>query len=372
MATSLHQCIGKSDAAGAVAAFDEELAAGKKPWDLHLSLFPCVQRVLNPPFVNPHLPKMYSIFNELMPRMTQQEVTALIRLGVREYARRPSLEPFCPRNVRSSRVKFSEIESLLADGDPLTAAQLMDTFCAQRQQGEFARRMLLLGSGYAAGSLGHSISCTGFILLEALRRKDQDLWPVITALAHYFHAAGFHTTVPLQAAPVPEEDMPGHLLRAVSGTGIVNLHHTITIYAVERVRHLLNRHEYAHMLHAWLELMGDKKAEPVPEQHPAAHPPPDYASFFGTFSSLDVAAAMEAFSPMLDSAAGRAALGSFLIRGACDMYDGSYNPHNLTGLGALLWVLDGFPGSREITATALHQYLDFLFGELRSGGGPRG
>jgi hypothetical protein len=28
-------------------------------WQIHLSLFAVVQRVLNPPYINPHLPKMY-------------------------------------------------------------------------------------------------------------------------------------------------------------------------------------------------------------------------------------------------------------------------------------------------------------------------
>jgi hypothetical protein len=53
---------------------------------------------------------------------------------------------------------------------------------------EFARRVLLLESGYLNNSLGHSVSCTVFILLEMLERKDQDFWQSLSVLADYFES----------------------------------------------------------------------------------------------------------------------------------------------------------------------------------------
>ena len=47
--------------------FQEHLGRDGDAWDIHLSVFSVAQRVLNPPFINPHLPKMYGIYRELMP-----------------------------------------------------------------------------------------------------------------------------------------------------------------------------------------------------------------------------------------------------------------------------------------------------------------
>ena len=43
------------------------------PWKIHLSLFPAVDRVLNPPFINPHLPKMYNICRDLLPPISPKK-----------------------------------------------------------------------------------------------------------------------------------------------------------------------------------------------------------------------------------------------------------------------------------------------------------
>ena len=40
----------------------------------------------------------------------------------------------------------------------------------------------MLGSGYLGQSLGHSVSCTAFILLEMLERADEDPLPALFAL----------------------------------------------------------------------------------------------------------------------------------------------------------------------------------------------
>ena len=50
-------------------------------------------------------------------------------------------------------------------------AALMLAFLEQLGNVELARRLLLLGSGYLNRSLGHSISCTAFILLEMIERN---------------------------------------------------------------------------------------------------------------------------------------------------------------------------------------------------------
>ena len=53
---------------------------------------------------------------------------------------------------------------------------------------EFARRVLLLESGYLNNSLGHSVSCTVGILLEMLEKKDQDSWQSLSVLVDYFES----------------------------------------------------------------------------------------------------------------------------------------------------------------------------------------
>ena len=48
----------------------------------------------------------------------------------------------------------------------------------------------------------------------------------------------------------------------------------------------------------------------------------------------------------------------------CDLYQGDYDPHYLTGLAALFWVLDTFHGDTPVVRSALHQYLGFYLGNL--------
>ena len=42
------------------------------PWEIHLALYPTVTRVLNPPFINPHLPKMYHVCRDFLPYLIQR------------------------------------------------------------------------------------------------------------------------------------------------------------------------------------------------------------------------------------------------------------------------------------------------------------
>jgi hypothetical protein len=165
--------------------FTEEVKKGSDSWEIHLSLFPAVQRVLNPPFINPHLPKMYRIYRQLIPFLRKDEIPGLIGLEITEYVRRPKLEKLPRGNPLTSRVAFEDIRSAIRAKDREKTAILMATFYAQAGGTELARQVLLLGSGYLKDSLGHSVSCTAFILLEMLERIDQDPWPAATILADY-------------------------------------------------------------------------------------------------------------------------------------------------------------------------------------------
>ena len=55
------------------------------------NLVSVTQNVLNPPFINPHLPKMYRINRELFLYLTPKETVDLVRLEINEYTRRPKL-----------------------------------------------------------------------------------------------------------------------------------------------------------------------------------------------------------------------------------------------------------------------------------------
>ena len=57
---------------------------------------------------------------------------------------------------------------------------------------------------------------------------------------------------------------------------------------------------------------------------------------------------------------------SALIKGVCGLYQDNYNAHNLTGLGSALWMIDQFWNQPPVAVSALYQYLDFFFGDLKS------
>jgi hypothetical protein len=360
----LLESISASDVPGTLEVFDESIAGGVDPWQIHLSLFPVVQRVLNPPFINPHLPKMYRIICELAPCIDKAYWPALVRLETNEYARRPKLPKTGARKTAAVNVLFGDIEKSLAGSDTNETAGLMSAFLSGKGPAEFCRRMLLLGSGYLDKSLGHSVSCTAFILFECVERKDQDPWPALAMLADYFHKGRFHSAPILRPEPVPVEEMRHHLLRAASGGGIFNLHHTITIYAIDRARHLFSIEEQNHLVRSWIDFLGEKEAKPVSTEL-AGKASADYAIFFETFSRLvpgDILSAL----PVPRSQTDRATIANYLLRGVCDLYQGDYNPHHLTGLGSLLWVLDSFSDRPDLAITALHQYLDYFCSDLKS------
>ena len=364
----LLQRIEESDAAGAADLVKDELQKKGKAWEIHLSLFPVVQRVLNPPFINPHLPKMYRIYREFKPYLLEEEIPALVRLEINEYARRAKLEKIPKPQLISSSVSFKEVESALRNQDREKAAVLLAALHRQKGGPELARLFLLLGSAYLGNSLGHSLSCTAFILLEMLERKEQDPWPALATLADYFCKGRFHTTpdLPKPLKTLSEKALKEHLLRAASGTGIVNLHHTITLYAIERVRHFFSNEEYQHLIATWVDFLGDKKAKPVDIDRSNIFHVPDDSQFRESFSKLDGKATVAIATGMIDSAEGRKNLGRFLLKGLGELYRGDYNPHFLTGLGSALWVIDRYWNQRDIAVTALGQYINFFFESIRT------
>jgi hypothetical protein len=367
LTTKLLQAFEASDPTQAIEMFAEEMTRGGDAWEIHLSLFPLVQRVLNPPFINPHLPKMHRIYRELIPYPKKDEIPALIRLEITEHARRPKLEKLPKTSLLTSTVSSNDIESAIREKDWEKATLSMATFCAQAGGRELARRLLLLGSGYLNQSLGHSVSCTAFILLEMLERSDQDPWPALSTLADYFCKGGFHTTPPFRKTPAfsSNEIFDQHLLRATSGRGIVNLHHTITIYSMERVRHFFTEEEYNHMIGAWISFMEDKKSKLVVLDSPKMEISASYARFYEVFSKLEAKSLVASMGEMIGSPQGRAEVGRFLIKSLCDHYQGNYNPHYLTGLGSALWVADQYWKQPPIVINAFYQYIDFLFDSLK-------
>jgi hypothetical protein len=215
--------------------------------------------------------------------------------------------------------------------------------------------------------LGHAISCTTFILLEMMERKDQDPWPALATLADYFCKGRFHSRPPLRksAGFSKDEDFDPYLLRATSGGGIVNLHHTITFYAIEKMKKLFSKEEYHHVISAWVDWMGDKELEQVSVHGPEAERPADYSRFYDMFSGLNSKSVFASLEGMIGSQKGRRQLGRFLIKGLCDQYQGKYDPHYLTGLGSVLWVLDRYWNKPAIAKNALYQYVDYFFEGMR-------
>jgi hypothetical protein len=334
-----------------------------------MSFYPVVQQVMNPPFINPHLPKVYSIYRELLPYLKQNEIVPFIQLEVTEYAKRPKLGKLPRPTLPGAPVAFHDIEMAIRKEDAKQAALRMASFCSQQGGTEFARRLLLLGSGYLEQSLGHSISCPAFILLEMLKRPEQDFWPALVTLADYFCKGRFHTTPGLRRLTpfTVDEAIKHHLMRATSGLGIVNLHHTITVYAMEQVRHFLDKDEYAHMIEAWISFMGNKKLEPVNVGDLKGKPVTHYDPFYEVFSPMEAKPLVAMAAKMTTSPQGRQDLGRFLIKGLCDKYNGNYNPHYLTGLGSVLWVVDRYWSQTALAINALFQYVSFYFDSMKSG-----
>ena len=344
------------------------LAGGVDAWQIHLSLLAVVQRVLNPPYINPHLPKMYAVYRYFIPYLTPAEISALIRLEISECTRRPKLKEL-PQNKRvNSAVSFKDCEAAIGDQDWEKTTVLLAAFHARQGGVQLARRLLLLGSGYLDRTLGHSISCSAFILLEMLARPGLDPWPVLAPLAYYFCRGRFYRTPVLRKSigPYSNETLHHYLLLASSGRGIVNLHHTITVYALEQVRRLFSREEYSLLISMWIDFMGKKEIRPIDLNNRGIEPADDYDRFYRLFSRLEPEPVVQSLAGLMASPQGRRQLSHFLIKGVCDRYQGNYNAHNLTGLGSALWMIDQYWNQPPVAVSALYQYIDFFFGDLKS------
>jgi hypothetical protein len=368
MSTELLEAIIRSKAPRAVAIFDQTLGKARSVWDIHLSLFPAAQRVLNPPFINPHLPKMHAIYREFLPYLDKDDIPSLVRLEVNEYARQDKLGELPRPASWPSAASFEDIERAIGQKDWKETASRMAAFLEREGPETFARRLLLLGSGYLNHSLGHSFSCTAFILLEMMERADQDPWPVLVLMADYFCKGGFLKTPELNESALlfSEKDYLQGLQRAISGKGIVNLHHTITLYAIERTRHLFTNHEYGHLLAMWAAFMKGKEAEPLLTGIPPASKPEDFSRFLEVFSRRETFPILNMAARMISSERDRKELGRFLVKGVCQLYQGNYDPHFITGLGSALWVMERFRDSPAVVVSALHQYLDYYFAGIQT------
>ncbi len=357
------EAIVASDAEGTIREFRKEMSLGTDAWLIHLSLFPVAQRVLNPPFFNGHMPKMYGVCRDLISYLEKDEILALVQLEINEYARRPLVRWVPKPDPLPVRVSFNEIESAILDQDPEKSVVLMASFQAQDSAKELARRLLLLGSGYLKESLGHSISCTAFILREMLSRPDQDPWPCLLTLSDFFCRSTFHSTpdVNTRCEEGTDEILTSEIARAVKGQGIVNMHHTITWYALDWMHPLFDRVGYRHLLNAWIEFMGEKKDQAQTFGTEGIEPADDYSRFYRIFSRREARPVVEAFSGLAPSCQGR-----FLIKGLIDQYQGNYDPHYLNGLASALWVLQRHPHRASIALNGIFQYLDFFFENLKT------
>lgn len=368
MKDALLKAIEESDVSVAQTELEKKNERGMDAWDIHLAMFEVAQRVLNPPFINPHLPKMHAICREFEPLLEKEDILPLVRLEVGEYARRPKLEKFDRPGPLSSAASFDDIEATIRRKDAKETALLLESFLSLQGAQELSRRLLLFGGGSSElkASLGHSISCTAFLLLEMMARPDLDHWPTIAVLADYFCKLklGAHAGSYDSGASSAEETVQRHMPRAVSGTGIVNLHHPMTIYALERVRHLFTAEEYNGLVDAWVSFMRDKEEEKPAFDFTENGPIESYSQFYRLFSKLETGPVVSALMPMLDSPEGHRQMGRFLIKGVSDLYQGKYNPHHLTGLGSTLWVTHRFHEQKSIAGGALFQFVSYFFDAL--------
>ncbi|MBI5441447.1 MAG: hypothetical protein HY900_09580 [Deltaproteobacteria bacterium] len=349
-----------SDPAAATALFTSAIRCGESPWELHLELFPVAQRILNPPFINPHFPKLHGICRELAADLEQEDLARLVEVEVGEFALRPKLS-LPEKPTPAEPAAFSEFEAAVARRSPGEAATVLLSLW-QREGGrlEAARGLLLLGSGYLQETLGHSVSCTAFILLELLRRPEEEPWPALVALAEYFCRGGFERCPEADGRPdAGGEPRREDVLRAVSGGGIVALHDTITLYAVERFRPLVDEDAHRRLVGAWTAFLREKESRPVRLPGGADG---DFEALFRSFDGTRVAAVCR---ELIRTPEGRTALAAHFVRALAECYRGKVNPHHVTGLGAILWVLDRWSDDPELAETALNQYLEYLLPEVR-------
>ena len=363
MYEDLLTAIETSDQYMALDRLDSLLSDGDEPWEIHEALFPLINRVRNPPFINPHIPKMYAVSREFIHFLEPEDIASLVRLEVQEYARRNKAPPIeKPFSIPLSH-GFRDIEEAIASRNVSQTAVSMSAFLEIAGPEELAKRLLILGSGFLAQSLGHSLSCTAFILLEMVTRKDEDSWPTLVLLSEYFCSGNFHQTPALQYSAISDysDVYLTDFKRAISGSGIVALHHTITLYAIERSRYFLTRQGYDHVLTMWEHMLEDKEELLHPVEAFTTEPLPDFNRFFDVFEQHYPIPVLNMAHSALKSSDDRARLSCYLIKSVLKCYNGNYNPHYLTGLGASLWIIEHYHNQPNIVLNGLFQYLDFFF-----------
>jgi hypothetical protein len=293
--------------------------------------------------------------------LNKDEIPALVRLEISEYTQRQKISELPARLPKAFSVSIPLIGKAIGKGDREVVAGMFSAYLEKTSPAELARCLLLIGGEYLGNSLGHSVSCTAFILLEMMERPDKDYRPALGCLADYFCKGGFSTMPGVNgtiAAPPPEK-LDNELLKATSGDGIVNLHHTITRYAIESARHLLTEAEYAHLVDRWIDFINPKDAE-APVIPPASVIKADYKQFYDRFSQRDEQAVLALLAGMVKTREGRKTLARHLIKGVCDEYRGSYDPHFLTGLGSAIWVVNNYHIKPAVAVNALRQYVNYF------------
>jgi hypothetical protein len=224
--------------------------------------------------------------------------------------------------------------------------------------------LLKLGSGYMDKTLGHSISCTAFILLDYAKRAEAELWPAYTGLANYYCGGHFNKFPEVQLKNTSISSIEENILRAVSGTGIMNLHDTITLYSIERCKPLINDDDYHHLLGSWVEYLEDKEPEPYKISSNPKEVIDSYDSFLKLCKDKKTDQIIEASMDLIKTSDGKRGWGRFMLKALCELYDGRYDPHYLTGLGSLIWVMNRFQNDLKVVSTAMNQYLEFYFSRV--------
>lgn len=157
--------------------------------------------------------------------------------------------------------------------------------------------------------------------------------------------------------------MPTFILLTRISSDAVKQH----LYAIERVRELFTKEEYEHLLRAWISFMGEKEIEKIVLDGQEMPSQADYDLFYETFSRLETKTFMPLLFAMVRSKQKDAEIKCFLIKGICDLYQGNYNPHFLTGLGSALWLIERHGWEHPIVVNELFQYVDYFFNGVRSG-----
>jgi hypothetical protein len=114
------------------------------------------------------------------------------------------------------------------------------------------------------------------------------------------------------------------------------------------------------MIACWVEFTGAKRAEP-PSLVSAEEGAVDYNHFYQYFSKREEKPVLASLAGMISSEEGRRQLGRYLIKGVCDLYQGNYDPHYMTGLGSLLWVVNYCWNQPPVVLNALRQYVSYFF-----------